>query len=72
MQQWTHKYRYKLKFPYPRLRIGEFATGVVQVGREFTPEEVEKLAKEMAHGSMDDATLVECCLVEVRVCSSPA
>lgn len=66
MKTWTHRYHYKLRLPYPHPRIGVFATGTVQVEREYTPAEVEKLAKEMAHGMMDNATLTECQLIEAR------
>jgi hypothetical protein len=66
MKTWTHKYRYKMELPYPIDRAGKILTGTLTTDREFTPAEVEKLAKEMAHGRADAAKLVECELIEAR------
>jgi hypothetical protein len=63
--QWTHKYRYKLSNPIPNGRLGRTLTGTVQVSREYSDDEVLALAKEMFHGSIPKATIVECNLISV-------
>ena len=66
MIKWNHRYKYKLKSSKYTERVGYIHTGEMQVERAYSNQEVEALAKEMAHGTIDDAVLIECKLIEVR------
>jgi hypothetical protein len=66
LRQWTHRYRYELKTTRFVERVGYSHTGIVQVYGERTPREVEALAKRLHHGTIDDAQLADCQLIEYR------
>jgi hypothetical protein len=61
MENWTHKYIYKLKHS-----LNKIATGRVQVSREYSDEEVLALAKKMNNSLGQDAKLLECKLIDQR------
>jgi len=63
---WTHKYKYILETSRYIDRVGYKHTGAIQVSREYSNYEVEALAKEMSHGTLNDAVLIKCELIETR------
>jgi len=57
---WTHRYSWKAS------KNGAISTGKVQVGREYSNDEVFELAKRMSHGNLNGGTLVEVKCIEKR------
>ena len=66
MKLWTHRYRYTLVLPVPDRHGHRVATGTVQAGRQLSEQEIETLAKRMAHGALDRASLSRSWLLERR------
>lgn len=64
MRTRKNTYRYALTLPTPDRHGHRVATGTVQSSRQLSDQEVEALAKRMAHGTLDRATLSQSCSVE--------